>query len=142
MVTILCNIPDVFLLFLSHVSEVSKDNETREDTCDAVDWSCNETIPANIPRKVYSISLKCNVLHPTNLIYHSVDLNTKEVKFVCLHVCCLQNFDFHSSGLHSYVIFFQLKKKKKHARKKNFFKLQTQMFMLFLASLDTCSNCY
>lgn len=51
MVTILCNIPDVFLLFLSHVSEVSKDNETREDTGDAVDWRCNETIPAKCPQK-------------------------------------------------------------------------------------------
>lgn len=95
------------------------------------------------PEKFIQYLKSCNILYPTNLIYHSVDLlNSKEVKFVYLHVCCLQNFDFHSSRLHGYVIFFQLKKKKKHARKKNFFKLQTQMFMLFLASLDTCSNCY
>lgn len=58
MIIILCNIFDVFLLFLSYVFEVSKDNEIREDICDVVDWCCNEIIFVNIFRKVYLIFLK------------------------------------------------------------------------------------
>ena len=47
-ITILCNIPDVFLLFLSHITEVSEHNKSRENAGNAVNRCRDETIPAKL----------------------------------------------------------------------------------------------
>jgi hypothetical protein len=58
-ITILCDIPDVFLLFLSHISKVCKHNKTRENTGDAVNRCSDETIPAKTNKRFSKKKLNC-----------------------------------------------------------------------------------